>query len=110
VLDVCVAADGQPQAAFQAPPLEHDAAIRSGHALAETVHAHAPAYLGLVSTFGCHSLTPKKTNYCGLRRNKNRLFIQVRTLQQTMFFIQRRTQRTPNGELSAGVFEDGLEL
>jgi hypothetical protein len=54
-----VAADGQPKATFQAPPLKHDAAVGSGHALAKAVHTHAPAYLGLISTFCCHSLTSK---------------------------------------------------
>jgi hypothetical protein len=59
VLYMVVTADGQPEATFQAPPLKHDAAVGSGHALAKAVHTHAPAYLGLISTFCCHSLTSK---------------------------------------------------
>jgi hypothetical protein len=54
-----IAADGQPQAALQAPPLEHDASIGRGHALAKAMHAHAPANLGLIRTFCCHSLPSK---------------------------------------------------
>ena len=54
-----IATDGQPEAAFQTPPLKHNAAIGSGHALAKSVHAHAPANLRLISTFCCHSLPSK---------------------------------------------------
>jgi hypothetical protein len=60
VLYVIIAADGQPDAAPQTTPLEHRAAICTGHALAKSVHAHAPADPGLISTFRCHSLTSKK--------------------------------------------------
>jgi hypothetical protein len=55
-----VAADGQPEATFQAPPLKHNTAIGSGHALAEAMNADAPADLGLIGTFCCHSLPSKK--------------------------------------------------
>jgi hypothetical protein len=72
VLDVRVASGGQPQAAFHPSPLQDIATIRSRHAPAETVHTHAPPYPGLISTFRCHQLTPKKTSYCGLRRTENR--------------------------------------
>jgi hypothetical protein len=54
-----IAADGQPEATFQTPPFKHDTAIGSGHALAKSVHAHAPANLRLISTFCCHSLPSK---------------------------------------------------
>ena len=54
-----IAADGQPEAAFEAAPLKDDTAISSGHALAKAVHAHAPADPGLIRTFCCHSL-PRK--------------------------------------------------
>jgi hypothetical protein len=56
VLYMIIAADGQPEAAFQTPPLKHDAAISSGHALTKAMHAHAPPDLGLISTFCCHTL------------------------------------------------------
>jgi hypothetical protein len=59
VLYMIIAADGQPKAPFQTAPLKDDAAIGSGHALAKTVHAHAPADLGLICTFCCHALTSK---------------------------------------------------
>jgi hypothetical protein len=52
VLDVIVHANGQSHAALQAPTLEYNAAIRSGHTLAKTMHAHAPPDLGLISTLG----------------------------------------------------------
>jgi hypothetical protein len=55
-----IAADGQPEATFQAPPLKHDAAIGGGHALAEAMYAYAPANLGLIGTFCCHYLPRKK--------------------------------------------------
>lgn len=38
-------------AALKAAALEHIATISRGHALAETVHAHATADLGLVCSF-----------------------------------------------------------
>jgi hypothetical protein len=75
-----VAADGQPGAAFQTPPLEHQAAICSGHALAKAMHTHAPPDLGLICTFCCHSQTSK-------------III-----------------KTPNSGFSAGVFRDGWQL
>ena len=37
--------------ALEAAALEHRAAIRHGHALAESMHAHAAADLGLVCSF-----------------------------------------------------------
>jgi hypothetical protein len=80
VLNVIVAPDGQPDAAFQTPPLEHLAAICTGHTLAKTMYAHAPPDLGLIWTFCCHSLTSK-------------III-----------------KTPNSGASAGVFRDGWQL
>jgi len=71
VLYMVIAADGQPKATFKTAPLKHDASIRSGHTLAETVHAHAPANLGLIRTFCCHSLPSKiiiKTPNSGFTR------------------------------------------
>ena len=50
--DVFVAAGGQLMATAQAAALEDLAAICSGHALTETMDAHAPADLRLISTFG----------------------------------------------------------
>jgi len=47
VLYMIIAADGQPKAPFQATPLKDNAAIGSGHALAKTVHTHAPTDLGV---------------------------------------------------------------
>jgi hypothetical protein len=47
-LDVFVGPRGQFVAAFEAAALEHSAAVRSGHALAKSVHAHAAADLGLI--------------------------------------------------------------
>jgi hypothetical protein len=70
VLDVIVAANREVQATLQASALEHLAAIGRGHALTKTVHTHAPADLWLISTFGCHSLTPKKTDYCLLHKGE----------------------------------------
>ena len=57
VLYVIIAADGQADAAFQAPPLEHLATICTGHALAKAMYPHAPPDLGLIRTFCCHALT-----------------------------------------------------
>jgi hypothetical protein len=54
VFNVIIAADGQPDAAFQTPPLEYLAAICTGHALAKTMHAHTPPDPGLIWTFCCH--------------------------------------------------------
>jgi hypothetical protein len=75
-----VAADGQPDAAFQSAPLEHISAICRGHALAEAMHAYAPPDPGLIWTFCCHALTSK-------------III-----------------KTPNSGFAAGVFRDGGEL
>jgi hypothetical protein len=55
VLYVIVAADCQPEAASQTPPLEHLTAIGAGHALAKAVHTHAPPDLRLIGTFCCHA-------------------------------------------------------
>jgi hypothetical protein len=69
VFNVVVAADRQPDAAFQAPALEHLSAICAGHALAKAMHAHAPPDPGLIWTFCCHALTSKiiiKTPNSGL--------------------------------------------
>jgi hypothetical protein len=60
VLHMIVAANGQPEATFQAAPLQHDAAVSSGHALAKAMHTDTPANLGLISTFCCHSQSSKK--------------------------------------------------
>jgi hypothetical protein len=59
VLDVRVAADGQAQAALQAPTLEDLASICAGHALAEAVHTHAPPDLGLISSLGHYTYSRK---------------------------------------------------
>jgi hypothetical protein len=60
VFYVIVAANSQPEAAFQAPPFEHLPAICACHALAKAMDAHAPPDLGLIRTFCCHALTSKK--------------------------------------------------
>jgi hypothetical protein len=52
-----VAADAQAETTFQAAPLQNLAAVCGGHALAETVHTHAPPDLWLISTLG-HYQTP----------------------------------------------------
>jgi hypothetical protein len=52
-----IAANGKAQAALHAAPLQNDAAIRSGHALAKAMHTHAAPDLGLISTLW-HLLTP----------------------------------------------------
>jgi len=75
VLYMVITANGQPDAASQTAPLEHLATICSGHTLAKAMHTHAPADLGLISTFCCHALTSKKII------------------------------KTPNSGISAGVFD-----
>jgi hypothetical protein len=80
VLDVIIAADGQPDAALQAAPLENITAIRGGHALAKAMHAHPSPDPGLIWTFCCHALTSKKII------------------------------KTPNSGFTAGVFRDGGKL
>jgi hypothetical protein len=80
VLYVIIAPNSQPNAAFETPPLEYLAAICTGHALSKAMHAHAPPDSGLIRTFRCHSLTSK-------------III-----------------KTPNGEFSAGVFDDPSSL
>jgi len=52
VLDVVVAADGQPDAALQTTSFEYRPAISGGHALAEAMHSHTPPDLGLISSLG----------------------------------------------------------
>src|SRR5512140_72964 len=59
VLYVRVGTRCQVQAALHPPPLEDIAAIRSRHALAKAMDAHPPPDLRLISSFCCHSLTPK---------------------------------------------------
>ncbi len=54
-----VAADGETNATLEPPPLQHNAAVCGGHALAEPMHTHAPPDLGLISTLW-HLQTPIK--------------------------------------------------
>jgi hypothetical protein len=55
-LDVRVAANGQAMASAQTAAFEDLATIGRGHALAEAMHAHAAADLGLISTLPFHIL------------------------------------------------------
>jgi hypothetical protein len=50
--DVVVHRNGQCVAAAHPAALQNFAAISSGHTLAETMYAHAPADFGLISAFG----------------------------------------------------------
>jgi hypothetical protein len=59
VLDVVIAADSQPDATSQPPPLKYLATICTCHALAKTMYAHAPPDFWLIWTFRCHSNTSK---------------------------------------------------
>jgi hypothetical protein len=77
VLDVLIAADGQPYAALQASPLEHMAAISRGHALAKAMHTHAPPDLRLIRTFGCHSLTSNKNRILRTASKRELVVFQV---------------------------------
>lgn len=49
--------NGQHMAAMRAARLQNIAATACLHTLAETMHALAPANLGLVGSFGCHKIS-----------------------------------------------------
>jgi len=83
VLYVIIAADGQPEATLQATPLEHDAAIGSGHALAKAMDTYAPADLGLIRTFCCHLLSSKKIIKTPNSGPAAGVFVSVPTQQRT---------------------------
>jgi hypothetical protein len=78
MFDMRVAAHGEAHAAFQPAALEHLAAICARHALAEAMHANAPADPGLISTLG-HLLAPKKRDNC--------ILIECLILQDTGFSL-----------------------
>jgi hypothetical protein len=110
VLDVVVAVYGQAQAALQAATLEDLAAVGGGHALAKAMHTHASADLGLIRTFGCHSLTPNKTGYLPPASKREPVVFSSLPLRKTLFTVYRSQQTNTKRRFPAGVFQSEAEL
>jgi hypothetical protein len=68
VLDVIVRTDGQPEPPLEPAPFQHLAAIGGGHALPETMHAHASTNVGLIRTFCCHAVSFNKKKISNTER------------------------------------------